>query len=137
MSSLSNVFGISASALAAQSMRLNATASNLANADSITGPDGKPYKAKQVYFQPTQITPENPNVQGVKVSQVLESDALPKLEYDPHSPYANEKGFVQKSNVNVIEETTNMISASRSYEQNVDVMNSAKNMMLKALEIGR
>lgn len=135
--SLSNVFGISASALTAQSMRLNATASNLANAESITGPNGKPYRAKQVYFQPTEVTANNQNFQGVQVSKVLESDALPKLEYNPSSPYANEKGFVEKSNVNVIEETTNMISASRSYEQNIDVMNNAKNMMLKALEIGR
>lgn len=135
--SLLNVFGVSSSALTAQSQRLSATASNLANADSISGRDGKAYKAKQVYFQPVQVGTE-PNInQGVKVSHIVDSDAPPRLEYDPNSPFANEKGFVEKSNVNPTEEMTNMISASRSYEQNIDVLQKAQQMLLKSLEIGK
>ncbi len=135
--SLLNVFGVSSSALTAQSQRLSATASNIANADSISGKDGKAYKAKQVYFQPVQVG-QDPNAnQGVQVSHIVDSDAPPRLEYDPNSPFANEKGFVEKSNVNTVTEMTNMISASRSYEQNVDVMQKAQQMLLKSLEIGK
>ncbi len=135
--SLLNVFGVSSSALTAQSQRLSATASNIANADSISGKDGKAYRAKQVYFQPVQVG-QDPNAnQGVQVSHIVESDAPPRLEYDPNSPFANEKGFVEKSNVNTVTEMTNMISASRSYEQNVDVMQKAQQMLLKSLEIGK
>ena len=135
--SLLNVFGVSSSALTAQSQRLSATASNIANADSISGKDGKAYRAKQVYFQPVQVG-QDPNAnQDVQVSHIVESDAPPRLEYDPNSPFANEKGFVEKSNVNTVTEMTNMISASRSYEQNVDVMQKAQQMLLKPLEIGK
>lgn len=135
--SLLNVFGVSSSALTAQSQRLSATASNIANADSISGKDGKAYRAKQVYFQPVQMGPDANANQGVQVSNILESDAPPRLEYDPNSPFANEKGFVEKSNVNTITEMTNMISAQRSYEQNVDVMQKAQQMLMKSLEIGK
>ncbi len=135
--SLLNVFGVSSSALTAQSQRLSATASNIANADSISGKDGKAYKAKQVYFQPVQMGQDANANQGVQVSHIVESDAPPRLEYDPNSPFANEKGFVEKSNVNTIAEMTNMISAQRSYEQNVDVMQKAQQMLLKSLEIGK
>lgn len=135
--SLFNVLGISSSALTAQSQRLSATAQNIANADSISGPDGKGYKAKQVYFKPVEINNGGESAQGVQVSNVIESNAKPRLEYDPHSPYANEKGFVEKSNVNVIEETTNMISTSRSYEQNIDVMKRAQEMLMRSLDIGK
>ncbi len=135
--SLLNVFGVSSSALTAQSQRLSATASNIANADSISGKDGKAYRAKQVYFQPVQMGSDANANQGVQVSNILESDAPPRLEYDPNSPFANEKGFVEKSNVNTITEMTNMISAQRSYEQNVDVMQKAQQMLMKSLEIGK
>ncbi len=135
--SLLNVFGVSSSALTAQSQRLSATASNIANADSISGKDGKAYRAKQVYFQPVQMGQDANANQGVQVSHIVESDAPPRLEYDPNSPFANEKGFVEKSNVNTIAEMTNMISAQRSYEQNVDVMQKAQQMLLKSLEIGK
>jgi flagellar basal-body rod protein FlgC len=135
--SLLNVFGVSSSALTAQSQRLSATASNIANADSISGKDGKAYRAKQVYFQPVQMGSDANANQGVQVSNILESDAPPRLEYDPNSPFANEKGFVEKSNVNTITEMTNMISAQRSYEQNVDVMQKAQQMLIKSLEIGK
>lgn len=133
--SLFNVFNVSASAMTAQSMRLNAVASNLANADSVVSADGKPYRGKQVVFEATPMG--GATAQGVRVTQVVESAAPPRMVYDPKNPAADEKGYVAFSNVNVVEEMTNMISASRSYQTNVEVLNTAKSMMLQTLQIGQ
>lgn len=133
--SLFNVFGVSASAMTAQSMRLNAVASNLANADSIVSSDGKPYRGKQVVFEATPMG--DSTAMGVRVTRVVESAAPPRMVYDPKNPAADEKGYVAFSNVNVVEEMTNMISASRSYQTNVEVLNTAKSMMLQTLQIGQ
>ncbi len=135
--SLFNVFQVSSSAMTAQSMRLNAVASNLANADSIVSSDGKPYRAKQVVFEATSIGNNGELSKGVRVRQVVEDAAPPRMVYDPKNPAADEKGYVAFSNVNVVEEMTNMISASRSYQTNVEVMNTAKTMMLRTLQIGQ
>ena len=135
--SLFNVFQVSSSAMTAQSMRLNTVASNLANADSIVSSDGKPYRAKEVVFQATPMGGNASLSQGVKVSQVVESAASARVVYDPKNPAADEKGYVSFSNVNVVEEMTNMISASRSYQTNVEVMNTAKTLLLKTLQIGQ
>ncbi len=135
--SLFNVFQVSSSAMTAQSMRLNTVASNLANADSIVSSDGKPYRAKEVVFQATPMGGNASLSQGVKVSQVVESAAPARVVYDPKNPAADEKGYVSFSNVNVVEEMTNMISASRSYQTNVEVMNTAKTLLLKTLQIGQ
>lgn len=135
--SLFNVFQVSSSAMTAQSMRLNTVASNLANADSIVSSDGKPYRAKEVVFQATPMGGNTSLSQGVKVSQVVESAAPARVVYDPKNPAADEKGYVSFSNVNVVEEMTNMISASRSYQTNVEVMNTAKTLLLKTLQIGQ
>ena len=135
--SLFNVFQVSSSAMTAQSMRLNTVASNLANADSIVSSDGKPYRAKEVVFQATPMGGNASLSQGVKVSQVVESAAPARVVYDPKNPAADEKGYVSFSNVNVVEEMTNMISASRSYQTNVEVMNTAKTMLLRTLSIGQ
>lgn len=135
--SLFNVFQVSSSAMTAQSMRLNAVASNLANADSIVSSDGKPYRAKQVVFETTPIGAQGALSQGVRVRQVVEDAAPPRMVYDPKNPAADDKGYVAFSNVNVVEEMTNMISASRSYQTNVEVMNTAKTMMLRTLQIGQ
>lgn len=135
--SLFNVFQISSSAMTAQSMRLNAVASNLANADSVVSSDGKPYRAKQVVFEATPVVPGNDAAKGVRVRQVVDDAAPPRLVYDPKNPAADEKGYVAFPNVNVVEEMTNMISASRSYQTNVEVMNTAKTMMLRTLQIGQ
>ena len=135
--SLFNVFQVSSSAMTAQAMRLNAVASNLANADSIASSDGKPYRAKQVVFEATPIAGGGDISRGVRVSQVVEDAAPPRMVYDPKNPAADEKGYVAFSNVNVVEEMTNMISASRSYQTNVEVMNTAKTMMLRTLQIGQ
>jgi flagellar basal-body rod protein FlgC len=133
--SLSNIFNVSGSAMSAQSQRLNATASNIANADSATGPDGQPYKAKQVVFKAVPYgSIEN---SGVKVDQVVENQAPPKLTYDPKNPLADANGYVAMPNVNPVEEMVNMISASRSYQTNVETMNTAKNMLMKTLTIGQ
>ncbi|MBP8132896.1 MAG: flagellar basal body rod protein FlgC [Zoogloea oleivorans] len=133
--SMLNVFHVAGSALHAQSTRLNATASNLANADSITSANGQPYKAKQVVFAATPMA--GPAAQGVRVTQVVESAAPMRMVYDPKSPAANPDGYVTMPNVNVVEEMTNMISASRAYQTNADVMGTAKTLMEKTLAIGQ
>jgi flagellar basal-body rod protein FlgC len=133
--SMFNVFNIAGSALSAQSMRLNTTASNLANADSVVGADGQPYRAKQVVFEAVPVG--GPESQGVKVTQVVESAAPMRLVYDPANPAANGEGYVEMPNVNVVEEMVNMISASRSYQNNVEVMNTAKNLLQRTLSIGQ
>jgi len=135
MSSLFNVFNISGSAMSAQAQRLNAVASNLANADSTTSANGKPYKAKQVVF--SAIPTNSPEASGVKVEKVIEDTAPPKMVYEPKNPMADEKGYVAMPNVNVTEEMVNMISASRAYQNNVETMNAAKSMLLKTLSIGQ
>jgi len=133
--SLFNIFNISGSAMTAQSQRLNVVASNLANAESATGPDGKPYRAKQVVFSTVPVNAQGGA--GVKVSTVVEDASPMKLVYDPQNPLADGKGYVTMPNVNVVEEMVNMISASRSYENNVDVMNTSKTLLLKTLTIGQ
>jgi flagellar basal-body rod protein FlgC len=133
--SVFGVFHIAGSALSAQSMRLNAVASNLANADSLTSADGKPYRAKQVVFEATPINGQAG--QGVRVKQVVEDASPGRLVYDPRSPAADEKGYVTMPNVSVVDEMVNMISASRSYQTNAEVMNTAKQLLLKTLTLGQ
>lgn len=132
--SVFNIFGIAGSALTAQSARLNATASNLANADSIAGADGQPYRAKQVVFKAMPV--EGGGI-GVRVTQVVESSAPLRAVYDPKNPAANADGYVNMPNVNVVDEMVNMISASRAYQTNADVMSTAKTLLLKTLTIGQ
>lgn len=129
-----NVFNIAGSALSAQSIRLNAVASNLANADSVAGPDGQPYRARQVVFA---AKPVEGAAVGVRVTGVVEDLAPPRIVYDPKNPAANEQGFVAMPNVNVVEEMVNMISASRAYQSNVEVMNTARTLMQKTLALGQ
>jgi len=129
------IFQIAASAMAAQSQRMNTTASNLANADSVSGPDGQPYRAKQVVFE---MAPANGQaIGGVRVARVVEDPSPLRMQHDPKNPLANADGYVAMPNVNVVEEMVNMISASRSYQANVEVLNTAKTMMLKTLTIGQ
>ncbi|WP_305074294.1 flagellar basal body rod protein FlgC [Propionivibrio sp.] len=133
--SVFNVFQVAGSALTAQSMRLNAVASNLANADSIAGPDGKPYRAKQVVFEAAPV--EGSAALGVRVKQVVEDASPGRMVYDPRNPAANENGYVTLPNVSVVDEMVNMISASRSYQTNAEVMNTAKQLLLKTLTLGQ
>jgi flagellar basal-body rod protein FlgC len=132
--SLFSVFNISGSAMSAQAQRLNVVASNLANADSVTSSNGQPYRAKQVVFSAESV--DGSNATGVRVQQVVEDAASPRLVYDPKHPLADDKGYVAMPNVNVVEEMVNMMSASRSYQTNVETMNAAKTMLLKTLTIG-
>jgi len=133
--SLFNIFNIAGSAMTAQSQRLNVVASNLANADSATGPDGKPYHAKQVVF--STVPNAGQTGAGVKVSAVVEDTSPMKVVYDPKHPMADAQGYVTLPNVNPVDEMVNMISASRSYQNNVDVMNTSKTLLLKTLTIGQ
>ncbi|MGP3590917.1 flagellar basal body rod protein FlgC [Vagococcus sp. WN89Y] len=133
--SLFSVFDISGSAMTAQSKRLNVSASNMANADSVAGPDGKPYRARQVVFNVDNAPGQE--IGGVKVSDVTESNDPDRLVYEPSNPLADEKGYVHMPNVDVVGEMVNTISASRSYQANVEVMNSAKTLMLKTLTLGQ
>jgi len=132
--SLLNVLSIAGSALTAQSARLNAVASNLANADSMPGAEGQPYRAKQVVFR---ATPVEGGGLGVRAIHVVESMAPPRMNYDPTSPAADEQGYVAMPNVNMVDEMVNMISASRSYQNNAEVMNAVKSLVQKTLAIGQ
>jgi flagellar basal-body rod protein FlgC len=132
---LFSVFDIASSALSAQSQRLNVVASNMANADSAVSANGTPYKAKQIVFQAVPLNRGGVS-QAVKVNGVIDDPTPPRMVYDPKHPLADAKGYVTYPNVNVVEEMTNMISASRSYQLNTDVMNTAKNLLLRTLSLG-
>ncbi len=132
--SLFNIFNVSGSAMSAQAQRLNTVASNLANADSATSATGEAYRAKQVVFE---AVPTAGGGTGVKVQQVIEDASPLKLVYDPKHPAADEKGYVSMPNVNVVDEMVNMLSASRSYQTNVETMNAAKSLLLKTLTLGQ
>ncbi|PKE28930.1 flagellar basal body rod protein FlgC [Rahnella sp. AA] len=133
--SMLGIFDIAGSALAAQSQRLNVSASNMANADSVTGPDGQPYKAKQVVFQVDAAPGQETG--GVKVAQVVDDPAPMRMVYEPGNPMADAKGYVQMPNVDVVSEMVNTISASRSYQANVEVLNTTKSLMMKTLTLGQ
>ena len=132
--SLFNILDVAGSALTAQSQRLNTTASNLANADSATSSTGQPYRAKQVVFS---AQPVAENSVGVRVTNVVQDQSPPRRVHDPRHPLADEAGYVNMPNVTVVEEMVNMISASRSYQTNAELMNTAKTLLLKTLQIGQ
>lgn len=139
---LMNVFKISGSAMMAQSIRLNTTASNLANVDSIVNEKGQAYKAKQVVFEAAPLSNQpsdcmNSAARGVRVQQIVESNAPGRMVFDPKNPAANEQGYVEYPNVDVVEEMANMISASRSYQSNVEVLNTTKSLILQTIQIGQ
>ena len=130
-----SIFSVSGSAISAQSQRLNVVASNLANADALAGPDGQGYKARQVMFETVRMGSDASA--GVKVSRIVESNEPMHKVHNPSHPQADAQGYVTQSNVNPVEEMVNMISASRSYQNNVEVMNTAKTLLLKTLQIGQ
>ncbi|MEY4564416.1 MAG: hypothetical protein RLZZ618_3693 [Pseudomonadota bacterium] len=137
--SMFQVFNVSGSAISAQAQRLNVVASNLANADSVAGPNGQAYKARQVTFQSELMGKGMGDVAstGVKVSNITEDQTPGRRVHDPKHPQADGDGYVTYSNVNAVEEMVNMISASRSYQNNVEVMNTAKSLLLKTLQMGQ
>ena len=143
--SMFQIFGISGSAVAAQSQRLNVVASNLANVDTVAGPDGQAYKARQVVFQTELIGAAQqassdaaaPQSSGVRVSTIKEDDAPGRRVFDPKHPAADGEGYVTFSNVNAVDEMVNMIAASRSYQNNIEVMATAKSLLQKTLQLGQ
>ncbi len=141
--SMLKIFDISGSAVSAQSQRLNTVASNLANVDTVAGPDGQAYKSRQVVFQTVlmgqagQGGVQADGSAGVRVSTISEDNTPGRRVHDPKHPAADAEGYVTFSNVNAVEEMVNMISASRSYQNNVEVMNTARSLLLKTLQIGQ
>ncbi|WP_054112973.1 flagellar basal body rod protein FlgC [Marinagarivorans algicola] len=144
--SLNNIFDVAGSGMNAQSVRLNTTASNIANAETASSSTDQVYRARHPVFEASfnnmlghsksGLNPQDETA-GVAVRGIVESDAPLQPRYEPDHPMANEDGYVYYPNVNVVEEMTNMISASRSFQMNVDVMNSAKQMMQRVLSIGQ
>ena len=139
--SMFKIFDVAGSAVSAQSQRLNVVASNLANVDTLAGPDGKAYKARQVVFSTElmgaggALGPES--AAGVRVTNIVESDTPGRRVHDPKHKNADAEGYVTYSNVNAVEEMVNMISASRSYQSNVEVMNTARTLLQKTLQMGQ
>jgi flagellar basal-body rod protein FlgC len=135
------VFDIAGSGMSAQSVRLNTVASNLANADSVSGDPNSVYKAKHPVFQAVMgsvagVGGDRSTAQ-VSVTGISESQAAPETRYDPGNPLADAQGNVFAPNVNVVEEMADMISASRSYQNNVEVLNTSRDMMLATLKMGQ
>ena len=129
------IFEIGASALSAQSVRLNTVASNIANADSVSGDPATVYKARMPVFKAED--PTAPDSSGVRVLGVVENQADAQKRYEPGNPLADAEGYVYAPNVNVVEEMVNMISASRSYQSNVEIINTAKELAMRTLSLGR
>lgn len=133
------VFDISGSGMNAQSLRLNLVASNMANANSVSSSLHGTYKSRQPVFaaELKDIMDQQNSASGVNVLGVVESQAPPEMEYVPNHPMANEQGYIYKPNVNMVEEMANMLSASRSYQNNIEVLNTAKQLMLQTLKMGQ
>jgi flagellar basal-body rod protein FlgC len=137
--SLFKVFDVAGSAMNAQSVRLNVTASNLANAGSVNGDPDKVYRARQPVFASfgDTLAAAESGVAGVRLNGIVESSAPLQVQYQPQHPDADENGNVYLSNVNTVEEMVNMMSASRSYQNNVEVINTTKDLLLQTLSLGR
>ena len=136
----------SSSGLAAQRLRMNLISANLANVNTTRTPEGGPYRRKEVVFEARAQTEsfrdvlrsrQNRRPSEVQATRIIEDQRPPIVKYAPHHPDADEKGYVALPHINVMEEMVNMISATRSYEANVTAVRAAKDMALKALEIGK
>lgn len=134
-----NIFDIAGSGMNAQSLRLNLVASNLSNANSVSSSIDQVYKSRQPVFaaELKNAIDKNDAASKVNVLGVVESQVPPVMAYEPHHPMANENGYIFKPNVNTVEEMANMMSASRSYQNNVEVLNTAKQLMLQTLRMGQ
>ena len=150
--SLNQVFDIAGSGMSAQSIRLNTTSSNLANAESASSSTGEVYRARKPFFSAVQqemtggsnrgvteagFSRDDLQSAGVSVDGIVESDTEVEKRYQPDHPKADEQGFVYYPNVNVVEEMADMMSASRSFQTNVQVMNTAKSMMQRIMTLGQ
>jgi flagellar basal-body rod protein FlgC len=136
------IFDIAGSGMAAQSVRLNTVASNLANAESVSGTAEGAYKAKHPVFEAVRAemlagkAGVDPSA-AVQVTQIVEDTRAPEMRYEPGNPLANAEGYVFAPNVNVVEEMVDMISASRAYQNNVEVLNTSKELLLATLRLGQ
>ena len=140
-------FRVSSSGMTAQRMRMNTISSNIANINTTKTPEGGPYRRKDVVFEAMHdaknfgeilgVNSPGEHVQRVQVTDVISDRKAPLLKYEPDHPDANEEGYVAYPNINLMEEMTNMIQATRAYEANVSSLQAAKDMALSALEIGR
>jgi len=146
--SLSQIFDIAGSGMSAQSIRLNTTASNIANAETASSSSGDVYRARKPVFAAVQqdamrqamggdFMADSPESKGVAVKGIVESDAALEMRYQPDHPQADERGYVYYPNVNVVEEMADMMSASRSFQTNVEIMDAAKTMMQRLLTLGQ
>lgn len=138
--SMFKIFDVAGTGMSAQTLRLNVTASNMANADSVSSSVDKTYRARQPVFSAMlneAAMQGDDTAVGVRVRGVVESQSPLKMRHDPTHPMADEKGNVYLPNVNVVEEMANMMSASRSYQSNVEVVNTTKQLMLRTLELGK
>jgi len=135
---LLQVFDIAGSGMSAQSVRLNTVSSNMANANNVSSSADDVYRAKNPVFATLMSNMQQDEASaGVQVTKIIESNSKAIQRYEPHNPLANEEGYIFQTNVNVIEEMANMISASRSYQNNVEILNTAKQLMLATLKIGQ
>lgn len=136
--SLMNIMDIASTGMSAQLIRLNTTASNLANAGSVGESEETTYKSKQPLFAPVlnDVVSNDFNGQGVQVTEISQLNTPLKKRHQPGHPLADKDGFVYLTNVNSMEEMANMIAASRSYQNNIQVANTAKQMMLRTLQLG-
>ncbi len=134
-----NIFNIAGSGMNAENLRLNLVASNISNANSVSSSIDEVYKSRQPVFasELKNILDKNNAASGVNVLGVVESQAPPVMEYAPNHPMADELGYIYKPNVNTVEEMANMMSASRAYQNNVDVLDTAKNLILQTLKMGQ
>jgi flagellar basal-body rod protein FlgC len=135
--SLYNIFDVSGTGMSAQSVRLNTTASNIANANTVSSSIDQTYRARHPVFAAEMTKAMSSQAQGVNVLGIVESDAPLKMEHNPNHPMADSNGFIYKPNVNVVEEMANMISASRAYQTNVQIADAAKTMLSKTLQMGQ
>jgi flagellar basal-body rod protein FlgC len=133
------IFDVAGSGMNAQNLRLNLVASNISNASSVSSSIDQVYKSRQPVFaaELKNAMDKNSTASGVNVLGVVENQAPPVMEYAPDHPLADATGYIYKSNVNTVEEMANMMSASRSYENNVEVLNTAKNLILQTLKMGQ
>lgn len=136
--SLFKIFDVAGSGMTAQALRLNTVSSNLANANSVSGDPKKAYRAREPVFSAVLSgVQKDPSAVGVRVNGVTEKQTPPEKLYDPGNPMANKNGYVYQSNVNPIEEMANMISASRTYQNNAEVMKTTKQLLLATLRLGQ
>lgn len=142
--SLSNVFDIAASGMSAQSVRLNTISSNIANAESSASSAEATYKSRQPVFEVIRQQANDTGMQdnlnngyGVQVKEIVESKAPSQMRYEPENPLADENGYVHYPDINIVEEMANMMAASRAFQTNVDMMDTAKSMMQRVLALGQ